>query len=423
MAIGAAAGIGIALSTAGTVAGLAQQSQRASQEREMALQNALDAEQRIELAQMRFDAIKQSAQLIKQRELEVVTAQRRAAELDVTQQVMNNRLAQLQSRMGASQLKNQGQAQQIGAENQAQQTRMGAETEAFGMEQAATNQLMGRQNEQINQSNALAEIGLQNANELGQASALQGQAQQVETQLGMQGSANTNAGTAVAQQAQMGANQAIGNVQQNNQQRRGMGEFNSNLAAQNTNMAGRQLDLVRRYGLSYQQLANQEANFLTQMGVNQNYLANLGAQSIEAQQHYTDMSLDAGVSTQRKLNKLQTQRNKASIQAGYQSTLATHNLSALSQVMQEKANIAQALGQAQQVQSPGFLSYAGAIAGGVGAAYNAGLVNFGGGRQPINQYPPITQYPPQNMGAGQPINYYPGIRYAQQSIQFGQPLR
>lgn len=423
MAMGAVAGIGIALSTAGTVAGLAQQQQQASQQRELSLQQALDAEQRIELAMQRYEAIRQSASLMKQRELEVVTAQRRAAELDIQQQIMNNKVAQLESRMGATQLRNQGEAAKINAQGQGQQVKMGAESEAFAMEQAAQNQLAGRQNEQINQSNALADIGLQNVNELNQVAPLQAQAKQVDTKLSAQGKQNTNAGMALEQQAQMEANQALNTVQQNNQQRRSMGEFNRGMAARNTDMANRQLGLVRRYGLSYQQLAAQESNFLTQLGVNQDYLAGLGAQSVEAQQQYADLSMQAGASTQRQINKLQTGRNRAAINAGYQSTLATQNMSALSSVLQEKAQIAQALANASQVQSPGALSYASAIAGGLGSAYNAGLIKFGGGgSQPINYYPPISQYPPENYGAGQPINYYPGIRFAQQSTQFGQPL-
>ncbi|HEY9662046.1 MAG TPA: hypothetical protein V6C65_26630, partial [Allocoleopsis sp.] len=191
MAMGAVAGIGIALSTAGTVAGLAQQSSQARQQQELSLQQALDAEQRIELALQREQAIKQSATLIKQRELEVVTAQRRAATLDIEQQIMNNKLAEVESRMAATQLRSQGSAAKLGAENQAQQTKMGAQTEAFGMEQAAANQLAGRQNEQINQANALTDIGAQNANELAQVQGVQQQAGQVTQALVGKGAQNT----------------------------------------------------------------------------------------------------------------------------------------------------------------------------------------------------------------------------------------
>lgn len=423
MVMGAAAGIGIALSTAGTVAGLAQQQQQANQQKEASLQSALESAQRIELAQQRYEMVKQSAQLIKQRELEVVTAQRRAAELDVQQQILNNRLAQIQSRMGASQLRAQGQASKLGAESQATQVKMGAQTEAFQMEQAAQNNLAGRQNEQINMANAATEVGLQNANEMGQALGVQDQANQVNGQLAGKGAQNTNAGVAVAQAAQMQAGQVVGQVGVNNQERRGSAEFNQQIAAQNTNIAGRQLDLARRFGLNYQQLANQQANFLTQLGVNQDYLAQLGASSVEAQQQYSDASFAAGSSTQQKINRLQTSRNRQAVQAGYQSAVATGNTAALSQVLQEKAQISQALANANQAQAPGFLSYATAIGGGALQAYNAGVFGQGSNtnRNLINSYPPITQLPPNNNTPGVPINYYPAARYAQQSVPFGQP--
>lgn len=383
--------VAVASSVAGTVATVSQQQRNARIQEEAALQQALDAEERAQLAVQRQQQIVESAKILRQRELATIGAQRRQAALALQQNVLNNRLAQLQTGLEAGTLRAQGQATSLRGEQQAQQLQMGAETEAFNREMGAENQLTGRQNELIGATGATAQTGLQNANELSQAQQGFQQAEQGAQQLTQQGRGNTQAGLAASEQMLGQAQDVVGQTSVNAQQRRGMAQFNENIAASGVGIAERQLLLEKQYGNRNRLLASEFANTLQQLAATQGQLTNLAATSLEAQQSFDNAALGTSNAYQRNINRLQTQRNRQSTQTAYQSSIATGSLSALGQVLQEKGNISNSLYQAQQArnQAPSGLSYLGALANGVSSAYQLGLFGSpGGGGGTAQQAPP-----------------------------------
>lgn len=424
------AGIGVAVSAAGTAAAISAQQRQARAQEEASLQSALDAEERIEVAMQRSEAIKQSAKLIRDRELAVVGAQRQQAELDITQQFLNNRLAQIQSELQVAGMRASGESSRLDYANQATQVQQGAESEAFEIERGAQNQLAGKSNEVVGALNQQTESNLQGANALAQANQGFQQVNQVGNQIAASGRGNSLAGISAQEAALLGVQGTVGNVNMGNQQRSGVAAFNVGQAEQSMNMAQRQLALAQKYGLTNVGLSNQYAKVLNQAGVNQQTLADLGAQAVSTQQRYANINLEQSAQGQRNVNALQAQRNRRAIKAGYQSTLATQDLSALSQVLQEKANISQALAQSNQIQYPGASAYLGVLANGVSAAYQLGVFGQGGSGQ-ITGYPPsgpATRQVP-SITFGQPlntINQYPPSGPATRqvpTVNYGQSLR
>lgn len=390
MAAGAViGGIAVASSVAGTVATVSQQQRNARIQEEASLQQALDAEERAQLAIQRQQQIVESAKILRQRELATIGAQRRQASLALQQNVLNNRLAQLQTGLQAGTLRAQGQATALGGEQQAQQLNMSAETEAFNREMSSENQLTGRKNELIGAVGTTAQAGLQNANELSQAQQGFQQAEQGTQQLQQQGRGSTQAGLSASEQMLGQAQDVVGQTNVNAQQRRGTSQFNENIAAAGVGIAERQLLLEKQYGNRNRLLASEFANTLQQLAATQGQLSNLAATSLEAQQSFDDASLGTSNAYQRNINRLQTQRNRQSTQAAYQSSIETGSLSALGQVLQEKGNISNSLYQAQQArnQAPSSLSYLGALANGVSSAYQLGLFGMPGSGGNAQQAP------------------------------------
>lgn len=408
------AGVAVAASAAGTVATLNAQRQQANAQGEAALTSALDAQERADMAITRYDQLKIAAKVQRDRELAMVSAQRRAANLQVEQTLLQNRLTQLQTSLQQSSIEAQGQQAQLGAQNQATQTKMGAQTQSFEMEAGATNNLLGRGNEQIGQLNEQAQIGAAAATNLNQARQGLNQAEQIgQEQIANQGQTQAELG---AQQYALGqAQDVVGQTRMNNQQTMGMAQFNTDMANANYRIANQQLLLARKYGQTNMSIADQYASLISKMGDSERYMANLGSQSLGAGQRINDAMVQASAQAQVGVNDLQSKRNKKAIQAAYQSTLATGSMQSLTQVLAEKQNIANAMAQANMAQSqaPGGLSYLSALAGGVSSAMQLGLFNGGGGGGSqagmINTMPPASQNP-QGI-----VNYPP--------VQWGQPLR
>ena len=373
-------GIAVASSVAGTVATVSAQQRNARLQEEASLQQALDAEERAQLAVSRQAQIVESAKILRQRELQLIGSQRRQAALSLQQNILNNKLAQLQTGLQANTLRAQGQATALSGEQQGQQVMMGAETEAFNREMGMQNQLAGRTNELIGATGQTAQASLQGANELSQAQQGFQQAEQGGQQLAQQGRGNTSAGLSAQEQMLGQAQDVVGQTNVNAQQQTGTAQFNQQMAQRGVNLAQRQLALEQQYGNKNRFLASQFANTLQQIAASQGQLTNLAATSLEAQQSFDDAALGSSNAYQRNINRLQTQRNRQSVQAGYQSSVATGSLSALGQVIQEKGNISNALYQAQQAraQAPSGLSYLGALANGVSSAYQLGLFGRGG---------------------------------------------
>lgn len=374
-------GLAVAATAAGTIATLNAQRAQANAQAEASLQAALDAEERAQLAIERFGIIKESAKLIRDRELATISAQRQAAQMQVEQTLLQNRLAQLQSGLQASSLEFQGQSAQIQSQGAGTQARMGAQSEAFEMERGATNQLLGRGNEEIGQLNQAAQIGAENATAMSQAGQAFGQAEQVGQAIGAQGRQNSLSGMALQENALGQAHDIRGQTMANNQQRGGMAQFNIQQSRANYNLASQQLELARKYGTQNMGIADQYAALLTKMGDSQAYMANIAASSVRQNQSSTDQAVQLSAQTQKGINALQARRNTQAIRSGYNSTLATGNMSALGTVLQEKQNIAQALAQHNMAmaQRPGGMAYFGAIANGISAGVQLGLPYFGGG--------------------------------------------
>lgn len=408
------AGVAVAASAAGTVATLNAQRQQANAQGEAALTSALDAQERADMAITRYDQLKIAAKVQRDRELAMVSAQRRAANLQVEQTLLQNRLTQLQTSLQQSSIEAQGQQAQLGAQNQATQTKMGAQTQSFEMEAGATNNLLGRGNEQIGQLNEQAQIGAAAATNLNQARQGLNQAEQIgQEQIANQGQTQAELG---AQQYALGqAQDVVGQTRMNNQQTMGMAQFNTDMASANYRIANQQLLLARKYGQTNMSIADQYASLISKMGDSERYMANLGSQSLGAGQRINDAMVQASAQAQVGVNDLQSKRNKKAIQAAYQSTLATGSMQSLTQVLAEKQNIANAMAQANMAQSqaPGGLSYLSALAGGVSSAMQLGLFNGGGGGG--SQAGMINTMPPPSQNPQAIVNYPP--------VQWGQPLR
>lgn len=426
------AGVAVAASAAGTVATISAQKQQVNAQQEASLQSALDAEERSKMALDRYQQVKLAAKLQRDRELALVSSQRQAANLQVEQSILQNRLTQLQTQLQQSSIQAEGKSQQLTSRNQAQQTKMQAQTEGFQMEQAAQNNLLGRGNEQITALGAQAQAGLQGANQMSQARSNFGKVEE----LGQQQIANqglTSAELSAQQYALGQAQDVVGQTNTNNQQVSGMAAFNTNIANQNYKLANAQLQLARKYGATNQSIADQYANLISRMGDSQQYMSNLGSQSLGINQRTEDQVTAMSAATQRGVNDIQTRRNRKAIQAAYQSSLATGNMGALNQVLQEKQNIANSLAQYNmaRAQNPGGLSYLSAIAGGVSSAAQLGLFRGGGGggqqnNNLINTMPPPSGNPngivnPPSIQWGQPLNGNSQIN-TYPPIQWGQPL-
>ena len=415
MAPAVVAGVAVAASAAGTVATLNAQRQQANAQGEAALTSALDAQERADMAITRYDQLKIAAKVQRDRELAMVSAQRRAANLQVEQTLLQNRLTQLQTSLQQSSIEAQGKQAQLGAQNQATQTKMGAQTQSFEMEAGATNNLLGRGNEQIGQLNEQAQIGAAAATNLNQARQGLNQAEQIgQEQIANQGQTQAELG---AQQYALGqAQDVVGQTRMNNQQTMGMAQFNTDMANANYRIANQQLLLARKYGQTNMSIADQNANLISKMGDSERYMANLGSQSLGAGQRINDAMVQASAQAQVGVNDLQSKRNKKAIQAAYQSTLATGSMQSLTQVLAEKQNIANAMAQANMAQSqaPGGLSYLSALAGGVSSAMQLGLFNGGGGGGG-SQAGMINTMPPPSQNPGAIVNYPP--------VQWGNPLR
>lgn len=424
--------VAIASSAIGTVATLNAQKQQANAQAEASLQSALDAEERAQFAITRYETIKEMALQQRNRELELLSGQRRAAELQVEEVMLQQRLQNLQAGLQASSTRFQGDVTQMQAQNQGMQAQMGAQSEAFERESAATNNLIGRGNEVIGALNNETEVGLQNANELSQAGAALTQVQGAGA--GIRGKGDSLARMGVEQAAIGSAADVAGQANTNAQQRRGMASFNTGQAQASRAIASQQLQLARQYGTQGMNLADQYASLITQMGDSQRQMAYLGASAMDTNQHYQNLATQTGAAAQTQLNAIQTKRNRQAINAGYQSTLATGNMSALQQVMQEKQNIAAAIAQANmaRAQAPSGLAYMGALANGVSSAYQMGLFGRGGtGTQQqqsnlINTMPPASGNPNgivnrPSITWGQPINGNSTIS-TYPPITWGQPL-
>lgn len=394
MPAGVVGGIAVASSVAGTVATVSAQQRQARIQEEAALQQALDAEERAQYAIARQQQVKESAQILRQRQLALVSQQRREANLALQQNLINNRLSQIQVGLEANTLRAQGQNTALQGQAQAQQVRMGAETEEFNRTTAAQNQLVGRTNEAIGAIGQQGQVSLQNANQLSAAQTGFDQSQQIGQQLSQQGRQNSQAGLSAQEQSLGAAQDVVGNVNTNAQQSSGMAAFNTNQAMQQRAIANKQLLLEQSYGAQGRRFAAEFANTLQNLAATQGQMSNLAATSIEAQQSFNDAAVGSSNAYQRQINSLQAQRNRKSTQAGYQSAVATGNISALGQVLQEQGNIANALYASQQARAsaPSGLSYLGALANGVSSAYQLGL--FGGSG---NSGTPQPQ--PQYMGA------------------------
>lgn len=431
------AGVAIASSAIGTVATINAQKQQANAQAEASLAQALDAEERAQLAIERFGMIKELALQQRNRELELISGQRQAAQLEVEQVLLQNRLAGLQSQLQATSTRFQGDVTAMQAQSQGIQTQMGAESDAFNREQAAQNNLIGRGNEVIGALNEETQVGLQNANELEQAGA--GLQQVQGAGAAIRGAGNSLARLGVEQGAIGAAADVAGQTNTNSQQRRGMAAFNTQMAGQNKNIAQNQLLLAQQYGAQGMNLADQYANLLVSMGDSQRKMAYLGAQATDTNRQYQDMSVQSSAAAQQRVNNIQAKRNRQAVNAGYQSTIATGNMTTLQQVMQEKQNIAAALAQANmaRAQAPSGLSYLGAGLNAVSGAYQAGLFGGGGGGRVaaggvITQMPPasgnpqgIVNRPPITWGqplnsSGSTINRYPPITWGQPLNQYGQ---
>lgn len=410
------AGVAVAASAAGTVATLNAQRQQANVQGEAALTSAMDAQERADMAITRYEQLKKSAKIQRDRELAMVSAQRQAANLQVEQTLLQNRLTQLQTQLQQSSIEAQGQSAQLKSRNQATQTKMGAQTQAFEMEQAAQNNLLGRGNEQIGQLNEQAQIGAAAASNMSQARQGLTQVDQLgQQQIAMQGQSQAELG---AQQYALGqAQDIVGQTNTNNQQTMGMAQFNVDIANQNYGIANQQLLLARKYGQTNMSIADQYASLISKMGDSERYMANLGSQSLGAGQRINDAMVQASSQAQYGVNALQSKRNRKAIQAAYQSTLATGSMQSLTQVLQEKQNIANAMAQANmaQAQAPGGLSYLSALAGGVSSALQLGLFNGGGGGGGNTQAGLINTMPPQSQNPSAIVNYPP--------VQWGQPLQ
>lgn len=412
------AGVSIAASAAGTVATISAQQKQARAQEEMALSSALDAEERAELAITRNEQLKQIAKMIRDRELAMVSEQRKQAQLAIKDTELANQLSQIQSGLQSSTLRQQGEGAALGAQGEALNIQGAASEEAFNRESAARNQQLGRGNELIGAINEQTQTGLANANQI--AGTRQG-FDQAGTLANQQLGANSDAAMGLQQRATGQAYDQYGRALTNAQQSRGMAGFNAQMARQNFQLAAQQLGLAQSYGQSNQGLANQYAAIVTKMGQNQKYMSGLGAAAIDINQAFQNQQVALGNQYQHQINAVQTKRNKQAIKAGYQSSLATGNIGALSAVMQEKANIAEALAQANMARAsaPSGLAAFGAIAGGISSAYQSGLFNsFGGSKQQPQQSGLINFKPPSTVSHVQWGQSLPKVSH----VQWGQPL-
>lgn len=364
MAAGIIPAVGLATSVFGQVSSLGQASRSAKAQEEAQAINIYDAEQRAQLSLDRYLAVRESAKLLRDRELETIAAQRRLADLSVSQQELMNTASQIQTQQQQQALAAQGEATSLAYQQQGEQQRQQTEGETFAQEQGAFNNVQGKGNELIGQLNA----GTQQGEAAAQANQQVGQVlQQVPN-----APIDSNSGEAVQQQQ---INQAVGAFQQvglANRNARGISDFNINMTKQNLQLAQQQLELTKRYGLGYNQLAATQADILNRLGQNQQSLTGLQSQSIGLQQQTQDQLVQSSSTSQRKQNAIQSQRNRKATQAAYQQSLATGTTQALAQVMQERANIAQSLLQMQQTraQAPTFGDYAAPIVGGIVGGYN-----------------------------------------------------
>lgn len=119
MAIPAVVGLG--LSAISTVSGLSSAQRAARRQDEAAEMSAADAKQRIELAQEEFGFVHLQAKRLRDEELMMINDQRRAAQMQLTQQVLNNKLATVQTQMEAAGIKSQAREVALSLLTQAQQ--------------------------------------------------------------------------------------------------------------------------------------------------------------------------------------------------------------------------------------------------------------------------------------------------------------
>ena len=365
MAAGVIPAVGLATSVFGTVSSLGQASRQAKANEEAQAVSIYDAEQRAQLSLDRYLAVRESAKLLRDRELETISAQRRLADLSVSQQQLINTAQNIQSQQQQMELGVQGEAARLSYQQAGEQQRQQTEQETFSMEQAATNQALGRGNEVVGQLNAGTQAGeaATNANiQVGQAL----------DQIPQGQSTGTNAGLA-AQQQQLNQGvdlyQQVGNANRNS---RGISDFNIQMSKQNLGLAQQQLELAKRYGLGYNQLSQAQSGILDRLGANQQSLIGRQQQNLALQQNTQNQISDTSSASQYSQNALQAKRNRKATNAAYQQSLATGTTQALAQVMQERANIAQSLLQMQQAraQAPTFGDYAAPIVGGIMGGYN-----------------------------------------------------
>lgn len=97
--------VGLGLSAVGTVASMNSQRQQARQQNEQLTAQALQAEEQLKLAQEHWQSGKQAAQMLRDRELQINQAQTRAAQMQLTEQFLQSKLAATQSRLEAGSMK------------------------------------------------------------------------------------------------------------------------------------------------------------------------------------------------------------------------------------------------------------------------------------------------------------------------------
>lgn len=312
----AVAAVGIGLSVAGTAAAISQQNAQVSAQNASIDAQGLAARDQLSLAQDQFKASKQAAGHIKDRELQLNTAQRQTSELQVTAQVLQNELA-----------KRQTEIQAFGIKNQAKQQ---AEAVLGAAYNQATQQHLASANEQ---QQLIDQSGTVDANT---------------------GKANANAGA---------QNRMIGNAEIANQQRGVLGLADATGAVgENTQIR----DAAAKQGVSD----------ATQQGTIGMGLANVTADYLGRTQGIQDQATASYQQFAHKDIRLQTQRNKKAIQASYKSGVAAGNMELLNQSVQTRNQLG--VLNSQRPQGTGVLSYVQGAAGIVNQGMQSGLFTFPG---------------------------------------------
>lgn len=437
--------VGLALGTASTVASISQQNAQYSAQQNASLASAMEAEERAQLALARYQTIQESARLVRDRELALVSAQRQAATLQQHQAWLNNRLAEVQTNLAASQLEGSGRAQNLYLQGQGIQQQNAIENQAlqgsfqsrqagiqeqsrlqqegintgFALRQQGNQYLGQRYGESTEAQNALSAVGQQNAQQyqqVGQAYQQLGQQQQQGFLQKGQAGTQKQLNTMDVQNSMLAG--AYGDVAVGAQQRTGAAQFGADQSRQALMRAGTLQGQLGALGQQYESSFNSYAtqvrqayeqqaasiqglsrygtqvrDLATRMGSNAEGIASLQSAALRTQQQYTTQALAQSDPLQTQINQIQSQRNRMAIRAGYQSTRATGSMSALSQVIQERANIAGAYAQAAQGSGAGVGAYLGAIGKGVAGAYQMGLFNFGSSTSAQQaQNPSMTGY-------------------------------